>query len=150
MTDFDKTLDRLRRMCSRREYCTEDIRKKAAELLENDEDAARCTASLIEQRYVDDLRYSCAFARDKSSIAGWGTVKIRHALAVKKIPAEIINEAIGEIDEEKSASKLHKLLEIKCRSLKDDPQRRLKLLRFALGRGYLYDEVISVLDSLTD
>jgi regulatory protein len=43
---------------------------------------------------------------------------------------------------------LEKLLENKLRSLKDDPQVRLKLLRFALGRGYQYDQVKSVVDSL--
>ena len=34
----------------------------------------------------------------------------------------------------------------KAKSLKDDPQARLKLLRFGLGRGYQYDEVVDVID----
>jgi SOS response regulatory protein OraA/RecX len=33
-------------------------------------------------------------------------------------------------------------------ALKDDPQRRLKLLRYGLGRGYLYEEVSSVVDRI--
>ena len=33
----------------------------------------------------------------------------------------------------------------KVKALKDDPQRRLKLLRFALGRGYSYEEVDAAL-----
>jgi hypothetical protein len=38
-----------------------------------------------------------------------------------------------------------KLLENKYRSLKDDPQCRLKMLRFGLGRGYDYEQVEGVL-----
>ena len=33
-------------------------------------------------------------------------------------------------------------------SLKDDPQCRVKMLRYGLGRGYGYDEVSSVVDRL--
>ena len=41
---------------------------------------------------------------------------------------------------------MEKLIENKYRSLKDDPQCRMKLLRFALGRGYSYDDVMPVID----
>ena len=43
---------------------------------------------------------------------------------------------------------LEKLLAAKFRTLKDDPQRKLKLLRFALGRGYQYDEVSAALSHI--
>ena len=39
-------------------------------------------------------------------------------------------------------------MENKLRTLRDDPQCRLKMLRFGLGRGYAYDEVSSVVDGL--
>ena len=39
-------------------------------------------------------------------------------------------------------------MENKFRSLKDDPQCRLKMLRFGLGRGYAYEEVAEVIDFL--
>ena len=48
----------------------------------------------------------------------------------------------------KKGDELEKLMENKLRSLKDDPQVRLKLLRFGLGRGYSYDEVSSVVEQL--
>lgn len=144
-----KVADRLRGLCSRREYPSSDILKKALAALDGDrEEAERVVSRLIEEKYVDDRRYAMAFARDKASIAGWGEVKIRHMLQAKGVPMDLINEALEEIDEGKAAARLEKLLEVKLRSLRDDPQKKLKLLRFALGRGYCYDDARSVLDNL--
>lgn len=117
--------------------------------LEQDrEEAEKVVTTLVSEKYVDDLRYASAFARDKSSIAGWGRVKIAYMLSSKGISREVIDEAVGSIDEAKASGKLERLIECKARSLKDDPQIRLKLLRYALGRGYAYDDVNKVIDDI--
>ena len=147
--DIIKVTDRLRNLCSRREYCSSDILKKALTALEGDREAAEQTLKkLVSEKYVDDLRYAAAYAREKAMISGWGETKIRYMLSAKRISRDIITQALAEIDEDKADSRLQKLLENKARSLKDDPQIRLKLLRFALGRGYQYDDVAPVIDSL--
>jgi regulatory protein len=69
-------------------------------------------------------------------------------LSAKGVPRDLIDKALEEIDQDKADSRLEKLLENKLRSLKDDPQCRLKLLRFALGRGYSYDEASHTIDQL--
>ena len=144
-----KVTDRLRGLCSRREYCVEDIRQKALKALDGDAALAEeVVETLVKEKYVDDLRYASAFARDKASIQGWGEVKIRYMLSAKKISRDVIDQALSEIDAERASSKLQKLLETKYKSLKEDPQCRLKLLRFALGRGYSYDEVSKAVDRL--
>ena len=100
MKDPQKVADRLRGLCSRREYCRSDVMKKAVAALDGDQsEAARIVDILVEERYVDDLRYASAFARDKSSISGWGRVKISHMLSAKGISRDIIKEALYEIDE---------------------------------------------------
>ena len=147
--DIQKATDRLRRLCSRREYCVSDVMKKALTALEGDSEAAgKVVAILIAEKYVDDLRYATAYAREKAMISGWGETKIRYMLSGKRIDKDIISQALTEIDEMKAESRLEKLLENKARSLKTDPQIRFKLLRFALGRGYQYDDVVTVIDSL--
>ena len=137
-----RVLERLQRQCARMEYCSSDIYRKALKALEGDaEAAARIVASLVEDKFVDDLRYATAFAREKSSLQGWGAVKIRFQLRGKGISDEIIADALQEIDPEKASSKLDKLAADKYRLLKGDPQCRLKLLKALLSRGYTYDEV---------
>ena len=146
---MEKVLDRMRNLCSRREYCRADIMKKAMSALDGDrETAEKLVEILVTEKYIDELRYASAFARDKSSISGWGETKIRYMLSSKGIPREVIDKALEEIDESKAMTRLEKLLDNKYRSLKDDPQCRLKMLRFGLGRGYGYDEVSEVLGLL--
>jgi regulatory protein len=146
MAESTKILNNLRRQCSRREYCSGDILKKAVKALDGDKEQAQKVLNvLVEEKYVDDLRYAEAFARDKSSIAGWGVTKIRYMLSAKGVDRELISAALEEIDQSKADDRLVKLIENKKRSLKDDPQARMKLLRFALGRGYTYDEISCVL-----
>ena len=146
-----KVTDRLRGLCSRREYCVEDVRQKALKALDGDVvAAAEVVETLVKEKYVDDLRYASAFARDKASIQGWGEVKIRYMLSAKKISCDVIDQALAEIDDRRASDRLHKLLENKYRSLKDDPQRKLKLFRFALSRGYSYEKVNSYIKKLGD
>lgn len=171
---YDLVLDRMRGLCSRREYCASDIRQKVLRMLQSgnvsisartdaDEVAESVINSLVSDSYLSDLRYSIAFARDKSSLSGWGTTKIRYALAAKGIDSETISSALAEIDADKASDRLAKLLAVKYKSLLssagrssfpalDDAsaayQLRQKLVRFALGRGYSYDDISSAIDAL--
>lgn len=149
--DLARVTDRMRTLCSRREYCSADILKKAMSALDGDRARAETVvAKLIDEKYIDDLRYSSAFARDKSSIAGWGAAKIRYMLSAKGISKDTIAEALESIDEDKASGRLEKLMEAKARSLKEDPQARLKMLRFGMGRGYAYEAVAEVTDMIIE
>lgn len=140
--DEKKVLERLQRGCVRSEQCTQAVRAKALKALEGDREAAeRVVQSLLQDGFVDDARYSAAFAREKASLQGWGPVKIRFMLRGKGIADEIIDAALAEVDPEKAESKLDRLVVAKYRQLEGDPQWKLKLLKYALGRGYDYDEV---------
>ena len=105
-------------------------------------------ASLVEDRYVDDARYASAYAREKATIQGWGPVKIRFQLRGKGIADAVITEALQEIEPVKAGDKLERLLTAKARTLKGDPQFRLKLLKFGLTRGYEYDETEAVVSKI--
>lgn len=147
----EKVADKMRRICSRREYCVADIRKKLMMQLEgNAGEVNDILQLLISEKYVDDLRYASAYARDKSSISGWGLTKIRYMLSSKGIASDVIQQALAEIDSGRAQNRLDKLMENKFKTLRNDPQCRLKMLRFGMGRGYAYDEVSSVVDSLLD
>jgi regulatory protein len=147
--DITSVTDKLRNLCSRREYCSSDIRRKALTALDNDIDSAvKVMDLLIKDKYVDDYRYSCAYARDKASIAGWGPSKIRYMLSSKGVDRDVIDRAMLEIDESKADQRLDRLVRSRYASLRNDPQVRVKLLRYVVGRGYSYDEVSSVIDEL--
>jgi len=142
-----KVLEALQAQCVKREYCISDIRRKAVERMEGDRaQAEEIVESLIADRFVDDARYAAFFAREKSSINGWGSVKIRYMLRSKGVSDACINAALQEVDTDKAESRLRKLLAAKWKSLADDPQGKFKLIKFALSRGYEYDQIASAVE----
>lgn len=144
-----KILNRLQAQCVRREYCIADVTAKAVRALDGDKDAARVVVeALVADRFVDEARYAAAFAREKAALTGWGPVKIRYALAAKGIPRETVAQALEEIDDPAAGRKMEAVLRTKYRTLADDPQVRLKLLKFALGRGYEYEAVRELVDRI--
>lgn len=148
MAEKDPVLIRLEAACARREYCESDIFNKALKLCEgNGQRAAEIVSGLKDNAFVSDKRYACAFAREKAKLNGWGPHKIRMALSLKKIDRDIVELAIEEAQGTEADEKLEKLLQTKWRSLKDDPQAKLKLLRFALGRGYSYEQVKNIVEN---
>ena len=137
------------RLCSKAEYCSRDIFRKALKDLEGDAEAASAVlASLVEDRYVDDVRYASAFAREKSSLQGWGALKIRFQLRAKGLSEEAISAGLAEIDGQRAGERLERLIRETVRLLRGDPQCRLKLIRFALGRGYEYGDVSAAVESV--
>lgn len=166
----------MRMLCSRREYCSSDIRgkimaslaKSCPDIPENEIEsmAAGAMSVLIADKYVDDSRYAAAYARDKSSISGWGPLKIRRALALKGLGRETIEEALAAADTEAASARMEKVLGTKLRSLisagnnyrqKPKPETegksaefaiRMKMLRFAASRGYGYEEAAPVIERL--
>ena len=164
-----RILDRMRHLCSAREYCTADIRQKISKMLtertgrdgkaeEAEEIIGRMLGSLQSDGYLSDSRYARAFARDKSSLSGWGAVKIRYALGAKGIDSGTIASALEEIDSDRASDKLERLVAVKYRSLVPDTEDRwddngkssinevkMKVIRYAMGRGYSYDEAVNAL-----
>ena len=146
------------RLCSRREYCTEDIRHKLQLHQLEPASIEGIIQTLTEEGYLSDSRYATAFARDKSSLQGWGSAKIKLALHRKGIDAETIKDAMTGIDAKEAAKKLKTVLEIKHKSLiKEDLRKnngtapdasrlytiKNKLVRFGISRGYSIDEILA-------
>lgn len=155
---FRILLDRMMVLCSKREYCEADIRKRLEkEALKSgypeepgiwQQAVDGIVDTLKREKYIDDSRYAKAFVRDKSSISGWGRVKIRHGLIAKGVARSCVDEALAEMEGNPGMDKLARALELKYRNLKDDPYVKFKLLRYALGRGYEYDEVKGLVDGI--
>lgn len=146
-----KVLSRLEAQCAKREYCVSEIKAKLSKTLGEDEESiSEVMDSLIRDKYVDNLRYATAFSREKSSIGGWGGVKIAMGLRAKGIDNDTIRIALAEIDGERATERLKRLLLSKKHSLTGDPYWKLKLIRYALGRGYGYDEVNKALDLIEE
>lgn len=145
----EKVLPYLQNLCAKREYCRSEILKKAETALEGDRQAAQeMLDSLVADRFVDDARYAAAFARERSSLTGWGPDKIRYSLLMKGISKADIAAALEEVDPEVAGARMEKLITAKCKSLQGDPFIKFKLIKYALSRGYRYDDVAPAVDRI--
>ena len=147
--ETQRVLNRLMRLCAAREYCRSDIRRKLTALTPTE--AAMVLDTLCREGYVDDARYARAFARDKSALQGWGTRRITLALQRKAIDGPAIAAALGEIDGEAAQTRLEQVLRAKWKTLQresDPVRKKAKFFRYALGRGYEYDEIQRIYDHL--
>ena len=81
-----KAIERMRGICSRKECCRQEISAKLEKL--EVEDVKGAVEQLCIEGFIDERRYARAFARDKSSLQGWGSLKIKLALQRKGIDPE--------------------------------------------------------------
>lgn len=140
----EEALVRLETLCARSEQCSGEIMTRLARWKFGPDEARRILDSLVDRRFVDDRRYASAFVRDKYRFARWGRLKIRQALALKRVGRDVISDAIGEIDEDLYRETLAGLLRAKARTLADGNtfEGRTRLFRFAVSRGF-ESEIIS-------
>jgi len=149
MAEKKDVLSKLQKTCSKKECCSTDMYKKALAAMEGDEQAAaEIVASLIEDKYIDDLRYCSAYAREKAQISGWGPIKISFTLRSKGIDKNTIAKALEEVNESEALKKLDKILEVKYRSVEGEPDEKFRLIKFALTRGYEYNDVAPAVNAL--
>ena len=149
MEEKEKLLGRMMRRCAGQECCRSDIRRKLATLPAAD--AQEILDTLCREGYLDDARYARAFARDKSALQGWGSLKIQLALQKKQIDDAAIAAALEAIDQPAADARKEQLLHAKWKALshEDDPARKqAKFFRYALGRGYGYEEIKRIYDHL--
>lgn len=143
----EKALIRCEELCARAERCEHELREKMRTWRIDSRDIDAIINSLTTRRFLDDSRFARAFVRDKYRFARWGRRKIVMALKQKHIDSGVIEEALEEINQEEYTSILRSLLKAKAAHMErplsyDD---RMKLLRFAVARGFETQLVSSLL-----
>lgn len=150
----DQEISRLQALCSRREMCSAQVRGKLEGVVSAGRlgpgEVEQVLEALIRERFVDDERFAGAFVRDKAGLSGWGKTKIAFQLRRYCLPEGVINRALAENypEEEVQTEVLRRLVERKMASLRreeDERKKREKVIRFALGRGFSWEDILKIL-----
>jgi len=148
--DTKEAYQKLSLMCSRKEYCSFDMRKKMQlwKLTESQEQSI--IDRLFEERYLSEERFTEAFVKDKFRFNKWGKQKIKFQLKQKQIPEEAIELALEQISEEDYIETMQELIASKVKSVKakTEYERNGKLIRFMVQRGYGISEVNTILEQM--
>lgn len=149
-TLISASLSRAMALCSGREYCIADIRSKLQLWGVGEADSGKIISTLVRENFINEKRYSQAFARDKFRYNKWGRIRIRAELKMKKIPEEIISETLSSLDENLYREILRNLLESHRKSIKSKNLYDLKgkLLRYGSSKGFESDLLYDILSGL--
>ena len=146
----EQALNALMRLCSKAEKSSGDALRLMYTWGVPMAERQGVLQKLIELQFIDDARYAEAYTREKSAIAGWGARKIAQHLYQKGVAKEIVERTLATLQGDDQRAMLEKRLQRKLPSVKatNDYELRGKLLRYALGLGYDYDMVTSVIDNV--
>jgi regulatory protein len=138
-------LNKAMALCAYHEYCSSEIRSRLSSWGIGNDDSEQLISVLIKEKFINDSRYSAAFAKDKFNQNKWGKIKIAAHLRSKNISEETIQSALDEIDDESYIKMIRDTINahrrfVKAKNLYD---LKGKLLRFGLSKGFesnlLYD-----------
>ena len=135
-------------LCASGEHCSQEMLDKMTRWQLPEEEQARVMEYLVKNNYIDEERFTHAFVMDKIRYNKWGRRKIEQALWQKRIPKDIQIKILDEIDENEYLNVLRPLLKSKRRSIKtkNDYELNMKLIKFALGRGFTFDLIRQCID----
>ncbi|RXQ89030.1 RecX family transcriptional regulator [Ancylomarina salipaludis] len=135
---YSSALSKMQFICSRQEKCCSDIRKKLENWNLSYDDQDKIIQSLIDDKFIDEKRYTGFYVRDKYKFNKWGRIKISHHLKQKQIPEYLIMEAFDSISKEIYEDNLEEMLRAKMKSTREEDPYKLKakLYRFAQSRGF--------------
>ena len=141
--NFEQGLQRAAGLCCQSEHCVADITEKLLRWGVSREDSDRIIDRLIDEKYIDESRYALAYVRDKVRFSHWGRVKIKSMLRMLRISEQDISNAFDSFDEDEYFGVLENVIESKRRTMSETNSyaSRVKLIRFALQRGFEMHEI---------
>lgn len=134
--------------CDKAERCHWDVRNKLVQWLVPSRERESLIADLISSDLLNETRYAGAFVHDKSTFFQWGSNKIISQLKAKGVSERNILEAIKHLDKGETRKTIQKILHKKEPQYKGLQlfQKKIKLTRYLLGKGYEYETISKEVD----
>jgi len=147
ITDEKLALKKAEHYCAYQERSQQEVRDKLYDWGLHATAVENIISLLIGDNFLNEGRFAKAYAKGKFSQKGWGRIKIKQGLKLKRVPDVLIKKALASIDGDDYLQTLHTLINKKAKLLneKDLFKRRYKLQQFALSRGYESDLIGDVL-----
>jgi len=147
---LEELLHKAASYCSISEHCVSEVEEKLNAWCIECDDKAKIINRLIDEDFINEKRYCVYFVKDKFRFNKWGKIKISYALKQKGLSNELINMALGTIDEGEYDEMLAALLKTKLAVLKYEfeYEKQGKLFRFAQSRGFENNVIERVLRNI--
>ena len=127
--------------------------KELKDYLKNKEEDTTITEEvidkLIDNKYLDDDRFTKAFIKDKLNFTNWGDYKIKNELKRLGVNEEIIYNNISNIDDNIYYERIDKIInkDISTNKKYNGIKLKNKIYNHLLTLGYSKEKVISIINN---
>jgi len=146
--DFKTAFNKSAALCARQERCSFEIVAKLITWEVDPDIIDQVIKTLAQEKYIDENRFAGFYARDKFRFNKWGKQKIAFHLRQKKIAPDVINSVLAGLDDSDYEDTLLFMLKARERNISNEDayKKKAALIRFALSRGFEYDQIMRTLD----
>ena len=135
----EQAFQKIKHYCRYQERCHKEVKEKLYRFKLHKNEVETIVAQLIEENYLNEVRFAQLFAGGKFRMKQWGRGKIRHELKQKQISEYCIKKGLEEIDEDVYHKTLQKLAAAKWKTMNGENNlfvRRSKTINFLLQKGF--------------
>ncbi len=147
----DEALERLQDYCAKQERSGFQVEKKLYDWGIPASSHDDIIFELIQENFLNEERFSQAYARSKMRMNQWGRLKIKNGLRQHRVSNYNIDAALQSLNLSEYDQNIEDLVAKKGRSLSTDLpsyEKRQKIIRFLLQRGFIMSELQPHLENL--
>jgi len=143
----DGAKPKLEKYCAYQERSHKQVFDKCRSYGLSESDSNEILVELIQSNFLNEERFVEAYVKGKFKIKSWGKQKISQGLKLAGINQKLISLSIQEIKFEDYIKTIQRLAEKKLKTLKEgtDFEKKIKVQRYLLSKGYKYDEISEAL-----
>ena len=136
---YDEGLAKLQAFCAYQERCHQEVRQKILDLGIYGDDTDQIIGALIEDNFLNELRFATVYVGGKFRIKKWARIKIKRELKRKKISEYCIKKAFKtEISDDDYYNTLLQVIEKKDKLTQESNpfKRRQKIAKYVMDKGF--------------
>ena len=129
-------LEKIQSYCQYQERCIKEVKNKLYSFKVSSQLAKNIVEYLIDNDYLNEVRFTKMFIQGKLRIKKWGRIKLKYELRSKGIDIKIINEHINQINEEDYIKYFNEFSTSKIKFLKGSKdQKKRSFINYFTYRG---------------
>ncbi len=145
----NQALAKAEAFCAYQERSQDEVRQKLYSWNLRSDQVEEMICNLIETNFLNEERFASAYALGKFRMKGWGKIRIKQGLKLKKVSPRLIEKSLKQIDADEYFERLCSILAKKAALTEgsDAYSKRQKLFQYLLSKGYESDLIFDALKS---
>lgn len=130
-------LEKMRSYCMYQERCIKEVKKKLTSLQVIPKTKSKVINHLIDNDYLNEVRFTKSFIQGKLRIKKWGKIKLNYELRIRGVKKFIIDEEINKISKDDYYDYFNEFSNNKIKILKGSKdQKKRSFINYFTYRGW--------------